>query len=281
MRIWILILCCIAQNMLMAQPGDSLIAEDTTSIVDSALALVLPPDTAQAVLELAVGEAMRVHPPAHSPWLIGLVVLYWSLFAFLRLFNNTLFQYRLRALVNFNLAHQYFRDEAVFSSTLHALYHLHFLFGFSLFSLLLGRHFGWIRGDNEVMILGLIFSAFIGLYLIRAFAGWVIHRLFRVRDTLRFAQFYSNLTYCHISYGLMPVVTIGFFAPPPWPGWAIAVGLVGLTIGMLWRYYRGYQIVKAYFLVYKHHLIAYICTAEIAPALLLIKGVSFIIPLVS
>lgn len=255
---------------------DSVIVTDSLLADSAAAHTAVPP-----ILELKAGEGMQAASTAVEVPLLLLLVAYWGLFAFLRLFNYTLYQYRWRALINFNLASQYFRDQSVFSSTLHTLYHLHFLIGLSLFGALLICHYVPSLTFTAFRVTLIILIALIGLYAIRGVLGWLLQQLFRVQDTLRFAQFYSNLSYSYLAFWLMPVVTIGYYAPDPWPLYSIYAGVALVGVALLWRYYRGFLIVKEYFSIYKYRLFAYICTAEIAPVFLIVKGTLLLLPLVS
>lgn len=280
--VWGLSWVAVAQDSLPI--ADTLTPDSVARVIDSAASVEHPEATSPPmapILELKLGKPMQTERGARQEGLIALLIVYWALFAFLRLFNYTLFQYRWRALINFNLGAQYFRDQSVFSSTLHSLYHLHFLLGMALFA----SYIAWYVLDGihwpMASVVLIVLAVLISLYIIRAVLGWLLSLLFGVSDTLRFAQFYSNLSYSYLAFILMPVVTIGWFAPEPWPMYAFYAGLVVAALALLGKYYRSIQIAKEYFSIYKYHLIAYICTAEIAPVFLLIKGTGLVIPVVS
>lgn len=257
----------------------------TSTTVDTSFAqaeLSKPSEaTAVFIRELKVGEPIDVAPGMRYEALTALLIVYWLLFAFLRLFNYSLFRYRLQALFNANLASQYFRDQSVFSSTLHAIYHLHYLLGFSLFISYLVWYYNQPLQLPVALLVTIVLGICVGLYVLRLLAGKWMHLLFGVQESLRFAQFYSNLTYSILAFCLMPVVTIGWYGPAPWPNYAHTVGIGLCAIALLVKYFRSIQIAKGYFSIYRYHLIMYICTAEIAPVLLLVKGTNWGILLVS
>lgn len=265
------------------------VAQDSSlvspTIAEDSIATIVSTDTKTTqlapILELKTGKPMARPPARQQEALIAFLLLYWSLFAFLRLFNYTLYQYRWRALINFNLGAQYFRDQSVFSSTLHSLYHVHFLLGISL----LVSYMAWYHLERMPWPIGrviiTVFGVLVGLYILRALLGWLLSQLFGVFDTLRFAQFYSNLSYSYLAFLLMPVVTVGWFAPEPWPTYVYYIGIALVGLALIGKYFRSWQIAKEYFSIYKYHLIAYICTAEIAPVFLLVKGTGLVIPVVS
>lgn len=254
-------------------PLDTSFAEVDSSMSDKA--------TAATIRELKVGEPIQVAPNMRYEVLTVLMIVYWLLFAFLRLFNYSLFQYRLQALFNVNLASQYFRDQSVFSSTLHAIYHLHYLLGFSLFISYMVWYYHQPLQLPVALLVAIVMGVCVALYLLRLLVGKWMHLLFGVHESLRFAQFYSNLTYSILAFCLMPVVTIGWYGPVPWPSYAHTIGIALCAMALLVKYFRGIQIAKGYFSIYRYHLITYICTAEIAPILLLVKGTNWWILMVS
>lgn len=263
---------CLLAGHISAQPT----AADSIAVADTLLPATADPGSNTATPEVYVRELQPAAPMeeilTEQEWLAVIVFVFWGLFAFLRIYNFNLFQYRWRAFLNFNIATQYFRDEGVFSSFLHALYHVHYLLGLSLLNVLVLPYLVPGIEPRSIQVWLVVFVALLGLYVVRLLFSLLLSEVFQLGEVLRFAQFYSNLTYSHLAYLMMPVATVGLLTSvPKIPLVAVWAAIIALIAAIGIRYIRGLQVVAQYFGLFQLRLIAYICTVEIAPVVILLK----------
>ena len=274
MRAWWIIgaVVCLLTGPVMGQPT----ATDSVAVVDTLQPAMDKQGHDTVVTEVYVRELQSADPMQQTiteqEWLAVIVFIFWGLYAFLRIYNFNLYQYRWRAFLNFNIATQYFRDEGVFSSFLHALYHVHYLLGLSLLNVLILPYLIPGIASHSIQVWMVVFVTLLGLYVVRLLFGLILSEVFQLGEVMRFAQFYSNLTYSHLAYLLMPVVTVGLLTSVhKIPHVAVWAGLIAMGIAIGIRYIRGLQVVAQYFGLFQLRLIAYICTVEIAPVVILVK----------
>lgn len=246
--------------------NDSLLVQ-----VDSTL------DTSATMAEVNVRELLPGDPfsvPVNDPtWLFLFVVVYVALAGFLRWNNSSLFQYRLRAFLNYHLATQFFRDLDLQGSFLHILYNLHLLMGFSLLGFLVIETWYPMPAYPDYYILGGVFGILAAMFVVRALLVRLVGSIFRISDTVVFAQFVSNIHYSTIAWVLMPAIIVAAFAGGETAYWALRLSLAILAVGAIIRYYRGFQVAREFIRSYNVPLALYICTVEIAPFLLAYQGI--------
>lgn len=239
--------------------------------IDS-LETIVPMVVEVEVRELLPGEPFVI--PGDDPtWLFLFVVVYAALAGFLRWNNASLFQYRLKAFLNYHLATQFFRDLDLQSSFLHIIYNLHMLMGFSLFGFLVVETWFPLPAYPDILILGGLFCILTAVFIVRALLVRLIGMVFSIADTVVFAQFVSNIHYSTIAWVLMPVIVVATFGGGETAYWAMRISLAILVTGALIRYYRGFQVAREFIRSYNVPLALYICTVEIAPLLLAYQGI--------
>jgi hypothetical protein len=254
---------------------DTLVTSDP--LPDSLLPRIDSMDTLMPVVaEVEVRELLPGEPfamPGDDPtWLFLFVVGYAALAGFLRWNNASLFQYRLKAFLNYHLATQFFRDLDLQGSFLHIIYNLHMLMGFSLLGFLVIETWFPLPAYPDYVILGGVFGILAVLFIVRALLVRLVGAIFRISDTVVFAQFVSNIHYSTIAWVLMPIIVVAAFAGGETAYWALCISLAILVAGALIRYYRGFQVAREFIRSYNVPLALYICTVEIAPLLLAYQG---------
>jgi hypothetical protein len=202
--------------------------------------------------------------------------LFFALFLFLAV-NVTLFrgflQKTYRSFFNDNMLSQVHREQGAIVQLPYLALYLFALVNFALSIFLLTRFFEIeILGESVwyqygVILLGVL-AVFIGKHLLLKILGWV----FPIGKVLRVYSFSIVVFSIVLGLALFPLNLLFGYGPDGLQGfWVYSIlGVVGIVYAF--RTVRGVFTAGSYLAMHKFHFLLYICTVEIAPLMLLIKG---------
>jgi len=190
--------------------------------------------------------------------------------AFLTFFRNT-FKKVYRAILNDNLLKQAFRDRT--GGKLIPFFILYFLFfiNFSFFIFLGLKQFSLAAGSGNLILYLKILGFVFGLYFLKHFVLALIALIFPVWEPSALYSFTIVLFAIIAGVLFLPAnILIAYTAA----GVAKIFLISALTLFLLlilFRSLRGVFIGSDFLTYHKFHFLLYICTVEIAPALIMIK----------
>ncbi len=223
----------------------------------------------------------KLSPIANSPVKIDLEtqkpILFWF-FTFMLIYlaiTFTLFRYYLtriyRAFANDNFLKMLQRDLRNSLNFPYWFFYLFFFFNAGIFLFQIFRRYGLF---DQVDHLSLVFFCilFVGsFFLIKQILLRFIGYVFPLQNLMIYYSFMITIFSSILGIALFPINVLLGFAPLTVALIALYIGLVILVAAYLYRYMRGIIAAGPYILFYRFHFFIYLCTVEIAPALVFIK----------
>jgi hypothetical protein len=123
---------------------------------------------------------------------------------------------------------------------------------------------------NFLLLLGCIILVTI-LYAGKHMVLQIMSNTFPVEKEANLYSFVTMLVNNLLGLVLIPVNLLVAFAPEPFVGYAIWFGLGAIVLFYLFRMLKGLFISGRYIAQFQFHFFLYLCTAEIAPLLILSK----------
>lgn len=201
--------------------------------------------------------------------LLGVSILTLLLLASLLAVNRSLIRKAYRAIANDNYL-RFLNREYRSMPWLYWLFYLHFFINAGFFTYLLLHHLNWYQGGSIVVLLFCILFV-LGTYLLKHLTLNTIAATFPVEKETSLYGFVTLLVNILLGVALVPVNLLIAFGPDsvvPFALWS-GVGLVVLLY--LFRQLKGLFISGRLVRSYLFHFFLYLCSAEIAPLLIVGK----------
>jgi hypothetical protein len=151
------------------------------------------------------------------------------------------------------------------------MFYFFFFMNAGLFGFLISRHYGVLEEYSDPYLLllcfaGVVFAFFAKQGLLK-FLAWT----FPIRQVLDYYNFTITVFSAMLGLVLFPVNIFIAFAADPIPQVAIYTGLSIMGLIYLYRYIRSIFSAGRLIIFHRFHFFVYLCSVEIAPALLIAK----------
>ncbi len=216
----------------------------------------------------------KKRPQKHSSsfvfWLITIMLIVMT---FLLTLYNSIIEKSYRSFINENFLKMVHRDQGRIVSPHYMVFYILFFINLSIFVFLVARHFGWYITASPfwsyMICLGGVIMAFLFKHLLLMLIGAV----FPLSKEVRQYSFTIVVFSIILGLALVPFNLLIAFTDPE-----LARVLIYATIALIFGVYayraiRGLIIAGSYISLHTFHFFMYLCTAEIAPAVLLAKWV--------
>lgn len=207
--------------------------------------------------------------------------LYLLLFAMLigLAFLRTQFERELRSfwrsLTNLNIAQQAYREEDLTRTPQNLLMQFLFLLSFSLWITLVAASFGRpLVPDNDWLSLGVALLFATVVFVARELLRWFVGTVFRQQGAFGLFRYHIHILNGLAGIVLVPLLFLQAFSVSDISHIAAIIVAIVLGIFYLWRSFKGIQLGMGGSGSGRLHFILYICTLEIAPALVLFRFIS-------
>ncbi len=197
-----------------------------------------------------------------------ITVLILLLLAVLLAVNRSMINKAYRAIANDNFLRFLFREYKSMA-WMYWLFYIYFFINAGLFLYLLASDFGWFGGKLSLLILSIAVIALV--YIGKQVSLQVLSSSFPVEKETQLYGFVTMLINILLGIVLTPVNLVSAFAPEPFAKWAIWAGVVAVISFYLFRQLKGLFIAGRFLHSYRFHFFIYLCTAEIAPLLIIGK----------
>ena len=197
-----------------------------------------------------------------------ITVLILLLLAVLLAVDRSMINKAYRGIANDNFLRFLFREYKSMP-WLYWTFYIYFFINCGLFLYLLSSYYGWTQSNFSILVVAVVMIAII--YLVKHFSLMVLSRSFPVEKETQLYSFVTMLINILLGIVLTPLNLIASYAPEPFVKWALLLG-VGIVIGLyLFRQLKGLFISGRFLHSYRFHFFLYLCTAEIAPLLIIGK----------
>lgn len=197
-----------------------------------------------------------------------ITVLILLFLAVLLAVNRSMINKSYRAIANDNFLRFLFREYKSMP-WLYWIFYIYFFVNGGLFIYLTANHFDWLEGQLSLLILCIALIAV--LYIGKQISLQVLAGSFPVEKETQLYGFVTMLINILLGVVLTPINLVGAFAPEPFAQWALWVGITFFIGLYLFRQLKGLFIAGRFLHSYKFHFFIYLCTAEIAPLLIIGK----------
>lgn len=222
-------------------------------------------------VQKVIEDIAKVKPKVSTSFIFWIMIFSWAMLAVVISHKTSLLGYLLRSMFNLNMMKLTKRDEASGYNFHFALLYLCFFINLSVFIYLLQRHFG---GQEGIKIWLLCFAAVCGVYLIRHSFMWTLGVLFPVTKESSLYSYIILVFNILLGIVTVPVNLLLAYGPENMHLLFLYAGLGLVGLFYIMRTLRGFSI--SIFLIGQGIVpfFIYLCTAEIAPVLFMIRAVS-------
>ncbi len=200
---------------------------------------------------------------------LSICILALLLLASLLAVNRDLVRKSYRAIANDNYLRFLYREYKSMP-WLYWLFYLHFAINAGLFLYLVIHHFGWYSKGSVIVMLVCI-SAVSLVYFVKHLVLWVMSATFPIEKESSLYGFVTQLVNILLGISLVPLNLLIAFGPNTLAGVAIWVAIVVIILLYLFRQLKGLFISGRLLHSHLFHFFLYLCTAEIAPLLIIGK----------
>ena len=210
--------------------------------------------------------ALEIEQNQNTLFVITILVL--LLLAILLAVNRSMINKAYRAIANDNFLRFLFREYKSMP-WLYWLFYIYFFINAGFFLYLMAHYFDWFEGRFSLLLLSIL--AIMVVYVIKHFSLQIISSSFPVEKETQLYGFVTMLINILLGILLTPINLISAFAPEPFVEWAIWAGIFAFICLYLFRQLKGLFIAGRFLHSYRFHFFIYLCTAEIAPLLIIGK----------
>ncbi|NND09420.1 MAG: DUF4271 domain-containing protein [Saprospiraceae bacterium] len=201
--------------------------------------------------------------------LIIFTVLSLLLLAALLAMNRTMINKSYRAIANDNYLRFLFREYKSMP-WLYWLFYLLFSLNLGFFLYMLSSRWNLPYEPTVLLLLGCIVIVIV-IYLTKQIVLQILSATFPVEKEAQLYGFVTMLINNLLGLILVPINLLVAFAPPEVSKWALWFGIAAIVIFYFFRQLKGLFISGKFIASYQFHFFLYLCTAEIAPLLILGK----------
>ncbi len=201
--------------------------------------------------------------------LIGITLLTLLFLAALLTVNRSLIKKAYRAIANDNYLRFLYREYKTMP-WLYWLFYAHFFINAGFFTFLLLHHFDWYtHGSILVLLLSILFVA--SAYLLKHLTLSTVAAAFPVEKEAHLYGFVTLLVNILLGLALLPINLLVAFGPEPVVNIVIWIGISLVILLYGFRQLKGLFISGRLVHSYLFHFFLYLCSAEIAPLLIVGK----------
>ena len=202
--------------------------------------------------------------------------LFWTILCMLFLLTLLFSLYRsviiksYRAFTNDNFLKLIHRDQGAIVSGPYMLLYFSFFINAGIFLMLLWRRLGWIE-TGTFSLLVLFVGGVAGIFALKHLMLKVIEYAFPVSKEVKQYSFMIIIFSIILGLFLVPVNVMVAYSPSSFINGVIYVAVGVIILVYLFRTFRSLFLASKYITFHKFHFFMYLCTVEIAPALVLSK----------
>jgi hypothetical protein len=153
---------------------------------------------------------------------------------------------------------------------LYWLFYLHFFINAGFFLYLIIQYFDWHESSSVLVLLVCIVFVFVA-YLLKHLTLSTLATMFPVDKEVHLYGFVTILINILLGLALLPINLLVAFGPAPVVVIIVWVGIIMLLMAYFFRQLKGLFIAGRLVTSYLFHFFIYLCTAEIAPLLIVGK----------
>ncbi len=196
---------------------------------------------------------------------IGLLLLLGALLTI----NRSLIRKAYRAIANDNYLRFLYREYKSMP-WMYWLFYLYFVLTIGFFLYLFAHYVGYDPPEGIMFLLGSIVVV-AAVYLVRHFSLQLLSILFPVEKEAHLYSFVTMLLNILLGIIITPVNLVIAFGPPSLTQYMVWLG-AGIILSIyLFRQLKGIFISGRFLYQYQFHFFLYLCTAEIAPLIIIVK----------
>ncbi len=174
-----------------------------------------------------------------------------------------------RAFTNDNILKLLHREQRNIIAFPYLLLYIFFFVSFGIFSFLTFHYFGFVPKSLSVLLYCIVGLSLI--FLIKHILLKIVELIFPVQKEIKQYSFSLVVFSSILGFALVPFNIIVAFASPSIAKLALYGGLITIFGIIVFCILRGLFIASKYLSFHKFHFFLYLCTVEIAPALVIIK----------
>jgi len=205
-----------------------------------------------------------------NSWIMLIILCSMALLAYVHQAYPARFGKLFRATFNERITRQVMREERVFSHRASLI--LIFVAGI-VTSLNLALFWSYSTGESPEMSFFLLVLLAVSVgYIVRQGLRALLHLLLGTDSGLKEFNFVSSLIYKVLGLIMLPISICASFIQIRFAVWFLATSILTFILAALFRWYRGWRIGRSSGGA-PYHLMIYLCTLEILPILVVVKGV--------
>ncbi|MBK7409983.1 MAG: DUF4271 domain-containing protein [Saprospirales bacterium] len=178
-----------------------------------------------------------------------------------------------RAFLNDNMLSQLHREQGSIVSIPYFLFYLFFFFNGGFFLFLLSWHYGIPIAERHWVSFALLTGGLAGIFAAKHLLLKVLEAVLPVQKELRVYSFTIIIFSIVLGFLLMPFNLLIAYGPADAVSGVIVLAFTMLGLVFAFRFVRGVFIAGRFVALHLFHFLLYICTVEIAPALIVAKVV--------
>ncbi|MEL7122858.1 MAG: DUF4271 domain-containing protein [Bacteroidota bacterium] len=201
----------------------------------------------------------------------GLVVFILFCLSILLTILRSVISKSIRAFLNSNLFNQLYREQQGRGILAYLLLYAMYIILFGIFIFLCLEHYQIDVAQNQFLELmyciGGVFAVFVGKHLLLSIVG----NVFPIEKEMSKYHFIIIIFGIIIGILLAPINLLLAFGPENFAETLIYATFIAILLIYLFRYSRSIPLASKQLVFHKFHFLLYICTIEIAPAVILLK----------
>ncbi|MFM2395067.1 MAG: hypothetical protein RLZZ546_3050 [Bacteroidota bacterium] len=222
-------------------------------------------------LQNSITKIATAKPKVSEKFIFWIMIFSWVMLAIVISNKTNLISYLVRSVFNINMMKLTKRDESSGYNFHFTLLYICFFINISVFIYMLQKHFG---GSIGIKIWFLIFCAVLGVYLLRHVFLFLLSRVFPIEKESSLFSYIIFVFNILLGISIIPLNLILSYAPSTLHLSTFYVGIGFIILFYIIRCLRGFSI--SVFLIGQGIVpfFIYLCTAEIAPLMLLYRVIS-------
>lgn len=216
-------------------------------------------------------EINQVKPKVSNRFVFWIMLFSWALLAIVITNKTNLISYMIRSVFNLNMMKLTKRDEGGTMSFHYVLLYFIFIINLSIFIYLFQKQYSSKDGIT-IWIYCLI--AIIAIYFIRHTFLYMLGKIFPIEKEISLYNYIIVVFNILLGIMIIPVNLILSYGPENLHKTFFLVGFVLIGIFLLIRYLRGLSMGVYVISLGIIPFLIYLCTAEIAPVLIMIRAIS-------
>ena len=264
---------------LSAEEADVPLSADT--LPSNPFEIVAPPSSGDApvsIESIEEGDSGQVVAPSSSEsryrrFLFTIVIQLFLLLTILFTLFRSIPARAYRAFINDNILSQLHREQGSIVSVPYFLFYLFFFFNGGFFLFLLSWHYGIMLADRHWVSFIMLTGGLAGIFAVKHLLLKILEAVLPVQKELRVYSFTIIIFSIVLGFLLIPFNLLIAYGPADAVSGVIVLSVTMLGLVYAFRFIRGVFIAGRFVALHLFHFLLYICTVEIAPALIVAKVV--------